>query len=123
MKRLTKEKVNINRVELQIIDGYPTGNVYVGLTSEEYHQLEEDLDKLERYEDTEEKVNVNLNILFEALKNGVWYIDEDEILFSKNVSIYYDDLLETYRLIIENSIYLRIIDYQDTWALERKELL
>jgi len=68
------------------------------------------------------EIITNNENLFEALKNGIWYIEEDEILFSKDVKVYYDDSLKDYRLIIENHTYLRVIDYTNTWALTKEEL-
>ncbi len=37
----------IQRQQIEVISGYPTGNVYIGLTSEELAELEKELKALE----------------------------------------------------------------------------
>lgn len=37
----------IQRQQIEVISGYPTGNVYIGLTSEELEELEKELKALE----------------------------------------------------------------------------
>ena len=78
--------------------------------------------KLGVYEDIEEDIGLELGPIFKALKNGIWYINDDEIHFSKNIKIYYDNQLKEYRLIIDDCTYLRVVDYKDSWALTRKDL-
>ena len=126
-----KDKVNIKRVENEIIDGYPTGNVYVGLTLEEYHQLEEDLDKLEQYKNIEEKLGINLIILFKALKEGYFFKkDTGEIVSVQDSffnyyrhNLYY--CIEGWYIYSKNGYSrfdVRLKDYGKTWALTKEEL-
>ena len=56
----------IQRQQPEIIDGYPTGNVYVGLTAEELAELEKELKALEIVK--EKKVNVYM--LLACLESG-----------------------------------------------------
>lgn len=62
----------IQRQRIEAIDGYPTGNVYVGLTFEELAELEKELKAFEIIK----KKNVNIKDLEEAdgLANyNMWY--------------------------------------------------
>ena len=43
-----KYEVNIGRVFNENIEGFPTGNVYVGMTREEYDLLKLNLEKLDK---------------------------------------------------------------------------
>ena len=37
----------IQRAQYELIDGYPTGNIYIGVTKDEYNELENELKVLE----------------------------------------------------------------------------
>ena len=66
----------IQRQQPEFIDGYPTGNVYVGLTAEESAELEKELKALEIIK--EKKVNVYmLLVCFEGggLEKYNYYLD------------------------------------------------
>lgn len=49
---------------------------YKCFTVEEFKSIRKDLDRLEQYKSIEEEIGIDLTILFSALKNGVWYFDE-----------------------------------------------
>ena len=45
----------IQRIQNELIEGYPTGNLYIGVTEEEYEELDKELKALEIVK--EKKVN------------------------------------------------------------------
>ena len=61
----------IQRVDLEFIDGFPTGNLYVGVTEEEYEELEKELKALEIIK--EKKVDVAYIIEHPEVENVFWY--------------------------------------------------
>lgn len=59
---MNESKDLIKRVQGEIIDGMPTGNLYIGVTQDEYKQLEKDLEEYEYLEQSNEelqKLNTN----------------------------------------------------------------
>ena len=70
----------IQRQQIETIDGYPTGNVYVGLTVDELAELEKELkdhDELSQLKSIKEELGVDLVMLFKALKDGIWLKHKD----------------------------------------------
>lgn len=55
----------IQRTELQFIDGFPTGNLYIGVTEEEYDELEKELKVLEIINEKD----VNIRFLKQMFQN------------------------------------------------------
>ena len=73
----------IQRQEIEMIDGYPTGNVYIGLTFEELAELEKELKALEiikKYPCCSLQRYIGFN---ELVKNG--YELTQEHLFSHDI--------------------------------------
>lgn len=66
----------IKRRQPEIIDGYPTGNVYIGLTQEELIELENELKEHEQHKAIEEKWGIDL-ILFSKIMETqtLWWKD------------------------------------------------
>ena len=67
----------IQRQQIEAIDGYPTGNVYIGLTFEELAELEKELRALEVIR--KKRVNARL----------IYRIDND-IQYNEKARQYYD---------------------------------
>ena len=70
---VTKGLDLIQRQQPELIDGYPTGNVYIGLTVEELAELEKELKALEIIK----KKNVNIIDLKKAgglADYNIWYL-------------------------------------------------
>lgn len=49
---------------------------YKCFTAEEFKSIRKDLDRLEQYKSIEKELGIDLITLFKALKNGVYYFDE-----------------------------------------------
>lgn len=64
----------IQRQQIEIIDGYPTGNVYVGLASEELAELEKELKALEVIK---KRVDIGGDIDIRLLKYSKSFEDYD----------------------------------------------
>ena len=82
------------------------------------------INKLGKLEDIEEEIGVGLLILFEALKNGIYYKDKYGITYYRNVRG-----IETYGLsVIDDSFpYAECdftayyVDYRKTWGLTKED--
>lgn len=76
------------RQMIETIDGYPTGNVYIGLTSEELVELEEELKEYENFKRIMRDYDIkNLRqtcIVFRMNKDGLKALD---ILKEKKVDL------------------------------------
>ena len=109
--------------------------------------------KLEKLEDIEEELGIDLATLFEALKHGIWskggfygmcyldakpsFIPPNELEIGRDLYMQYDrndhtfqnyiedvDALCLYGRDYEEKVYsVRIKDYGKTWALTKEELL
>ena len=85
--------------------------------------------KLADLEDIEEEIGVDLTILFKALKNGVYYFNDQGQLIHEYVWLInnyisvgtHDKISSSFMTIYENQILL-FQDYGKTWALTKEEL-
>ena len=76
--------------------------------------------KLGQLEDIEEELGIDLLTLFKALKNGVYYRDNQrEINFAKKSRLSFGSKT----LIVDRHTYKYLTDYGKTWALTKGELL
>ena len=85
--------------------------------------------KLKSLEDIEEELGIELSVLFSALKNGVYYFDnQGELindfvsLISNSIDIWTQDKLSYSFITFYDRQTLSIEDYGKTWALTREEL-
>ena len=98
------------------------------------HDYEHDLfrdvyRKLQDLENVEEEIGIGLTVLFKALKNGVWYFDEqgqlvhDYVWLVNNyVSVGVPDKLSLAFKTCHSGQILLFEDYGKTWALYKQEL-
>lgn len=81
------------------------------------------IDKLSKLEDLEDELGIPLEVLFKALKDGIYYINNlNEIEFMYNPKLFYAEHLNYYRFregtfLIEDIVNLK--DYGKTWWLEK----
>ena len=68
----------IQRQQPEIIDGFPTGNIYIGVTKEELTELKNELKEHEQYKAIEQELGVDLVTLFKALKCNEFYSKHPE---------------------------------------------
>ena len=121
MTRLTK-KINENRRRYKVItnaDLYPNDYVVDDICI----KTDSAIDKLGQYEDIDEKLGIKYPLLVKALREGVYYDDDGEILFSDDVKFYYDKKIDRYSLVIKGYTYVNVADYKETWALTKKDLV
>ena len=105
------------------------------LDDENIKFVEDKLEYADKMKDIEEKIGIDLITLFEALIEGIYYIDtnsyfQPDLFYDGEMNLddendnfffkiaYYDDVLETKVidiLSVKN-------DYKKTWALDKKEL-
>ena len=85
--------------------------------------------KLKSLEDIEEELGIDLSVLFSALKNGVYYFDNQGqlihdwvSLISNNIDVGPHDKLSYSFITFYDRQTLSIEDYGKTWALTREEL-
>lgn len=117
--RLTERKV-----------AYPSCDKQGNLTKVDYIEIKDKKlaeEKLCKFEDIEEKLGIDLIILFKALKNGIYWKDD-------NGKFYYFDLKGSVldfneKMIVDNPIddvygeTFLLKEYGKTWALTEDELL
>ena len=92
------------------------------MTSKEAHE------KLHQILDIEEELGIDLTILFNALKNGVYYFDEQGQLIYSNVWLtdnhvstgVHDKLSYSFKTPYHETLLFE--DYGKTWALREEEL-
>lgn len=92
------------------------------MTSKEAHE------KLHQILNIEEEIGIDLTILFNALKNGVYYFDEQGQLIYSNVWLtdnhvstgVYDKLSYSFKTSYHETLLFE--DYGKTWALSEEEL-
>lgn len=96
------------------------------LKNDRYEIIENAVDKLGELEDIEEKIGISLEILFKAMENGFYYVDNSsskkEILFSKSVRFSLLKHKDNYTIWAEGNKMAYLEDYGKTWALEKEEL-
>ena len=104
--------------------GNLTQITYIGIKDKKLAQ-----EKLCQLEDIEEELGIDLTILFKALKNGVYYFNDQGQLIHEYVwwiSNYltvgtHDKISSSFMTVYENQILL-FADYGKTWALTKEEL-
>lgn len=124
----------IQRQQIETIDGYPTGNVYIGLTVDELAELEKELkdhDELSQLKSIKEELGVDLAMLFKALKNGIWFKHKDGEIVKVEVNYigerhlayigYSSSAAELGFPDVED--YFPYEEYGKLWAFTREELL
>jgi len=68
----------IQRQQIEIIDGYPTGNIFIGVTQEELIELEIELKEYEQYKVIEKEFGIDLIKIFTAFKKyNLWDTKEE----------------------------------------------
>jgi len=121
----------IQRQQIEIIDGYPTGNIFIGVTREELTELEIELKEHEQYKAIEEELGIDLVKIFTAFKNNLIYaknpygFDTDtKIVEAFKISIERGRICGSFSLPSEmfNHAGWKLADYGKTWALTREEL-
>ena len=120
----------IQRQQIETIDGYPTGNVYIGLTVDELAELEKELkdhDGLSQLEDLAEQIGCPLDFAATPYKlsglKKIWYHNQwcevvRIVVYEEATKPYMEVRCKDYK-------YLKMIlleDYGKTWALTEKEL-
>lgn len=83
------------------------------------HYYFEIINKLGQLEDIEEELGIDLITLFKALKDGLYYRDEDYGIIKNRCTVGIDTqfIFEE-----ETNLILKIKDYGKTWSLAKKEL-
>ena len=114
MNRLTNSTNSIIKAIATPIDGHKKQLIYL---------------KLKSLEDIEEELGIELSVLFSALKNGVYYFDNQGQLINDFVSLISNCIdigtqskLSYSFITFYDRQTLSIEDYGKTWALTREEL-
>lgn len=101
---------------------------YKCFTVEEFKSIRKDLERLEQYKSIEEELGIDLITLFKALKNGVYYFDEQGQLIYSYVWLT-DNYVDTgvhnklsYSFETAYNETLLFKDYGKTWALYKQDL-
>lgn len=97
---------------------------------EDFDLVKKDLEVLEEYKSIEEELEIDLSVLFSALKNGVYYFDSKGqlindfvILISNSIDIWTQDKLSYSFITFYDRQTLSIEDYGKTWSLDKKDLM
>ena len=69
-------KMKINKEENVLVTGYNGGSVTAKYNDPKIITQEEANEKLHKILNIEEEIGIDLTVVFSALKNGVWYFDE-----------------------------------------------
>lgn len=117
MTRLTKYLPNINSM------------IPYRLKDEELSTKLDSIHKLGQLEDIEEEIGIDLTVLFSALKNGVWYFDEQGQLLHDYVWLVNnyvgtgvpDKLSFSFKTFLSGKILL-FAGYGKEWALTEERL-
>lgn len=108
----------IKRQEAELIDGYPTGNVYIGLAQGELNELEKELKEHEQYKAIEKEIGIDLITLLKVQTMGAYFKGKDKKWIPMT------DYNEKCFKLSETEIYrFYFKDYGKTWALTKEELL
>ena len=103
MKRLTRKKVHIDEIGNR--HNYEGNYVYI-------------VEKLGRLEDLEEELGCRLEVVFEALNEGI-YIATEEIDFFLRPRLYFSDDYKNWCFELAFGGYIvHLKDYQKTWWLK-----
>lgn len=115
MSRLTIKNENVDFLTGVKFE-YETDNLYA-------------VDKLGKLEDLEEELGIDLITLFKALKDGIYFFENDfetnnkEVNFTKRPRLYYSvDFNCLCFEILLGAWKVKLKDYGKTWALSRNDL-
>lgn len=125
-------KMKINKEENKIIEERMRKTLnteYKCFTVEEFKSIRRDLDRLEQYKTIEKEIGLGLTIIFSALKNGVWYFDEQGQLLHDYVWLVNnyvgtgvpDKLSFSFKTFLSGKILL-FAGYGKEWALTKERL-
>jgi hypothetical protein len=91
--------------------------------------LQELVDKETKYQSLEEELGIDLITLFKALKDGIYFVENDfetnnkEVNFTKRPRLYYSDDFKCLCFEMLLGVWrVKLKDYGKTWALSRYEL-
>ena len=121
--------MKINKEENVLVTGYNGGSVTAKYNDSKIITQEEANEKLHKILNIEEEIGIDLTVLFSALKNGVWYFDEQGQLIHDYVWLVNDYVAEGVpdKLSFSFKTYhsrrvLLFKDYGKTWALYKQQL-
>ena len=105
-----------------------TCNKY-GINGTGYETIKQDLDRLQYLENIEEEIGIDLTVVFSALKNGVWYFDDQGQLLHDYVWLVNnyvgtgvpDKLSFSFKTFLSGKILL-FAGYGKEWALTEERL-
>lgn len=122
-------KMKINKEENILITGYNGGPVTAKYNDPKIITQEEANEKLHKILNIEEEIGLDLTIIFSALKNGVWYFDEQGQLLHDYVWLVNnyvgtgvpDKLSFSFKTFLSGKILL-FAGYGKEWALTEERL-
>lgn len=122
-------KMKINKEENILITGYNGGPVTAKYNDPKIITQEKANEKLYKILNIEEEIGIDLTVLFSALKNGVWYFDEqgqlihDYIWLVNNyVAVGVPDKLSLSFKTVHSGQILLFEGYGKAWALTEEIL-
>lgn len=122
-------KMEINKEKNVLITGYNGGPVTAKYDDPKIITQEEANEKLHKILNIEEEIGLDLTVVFSALKNGVWYFDEQGQLLHDYVWLVNnyvgtgvpDKLSFSFKTFISGKILL-FAGYGKEWALTEERL-
>lgn len=122
-------KMEMNKEENILITGYNGGPVTAKYDDPKIVTQEEASEKLHKILNIEEEIGIDLTIVFSALKNGVWYFDEQGQLLHDYVWLVNnyvgtgvpDKLSFSFKTFLSGKILL-FAGYGKEWALTEERL-
>lgn len=122
-------KMKINKEKNILITGYNGGPVTAKYNDPKIITQEEANEKLHKILNIEEEIGIDLTVLFSALKNGVWYFDEQGQLVHDYVWLVNnyidagvpDKLSFSFKTFLSGKILL-FAGYGKEWALTEEKL-
>ena len=122
-------KMKINKEENILITGYNGGPVTAKYNDPKIITQEEANEKLHKILNIEEEIGLDLTVVFSALKNGVWYFDEQGQLLHDYVWLVNnyvgtgvpDKLSFSFKTFLSGKILL-FAGYGKEWALTEEKL-
>lgn len=122
-------KMEINKEKNVLITGYNGGPVTAKYDDPKIITQEEANEKLHKILNIEEEIGIDLTVVFSALKNGVWYFDEQGQLLHDYVWLVNnyvgtgvpDKLSFSFKTFLSGKILL-FAGYGKEWALTEERL-
>lgn len=122
-------KMKINKEENVLVTGYNGGSVTTKYNDPKIITQEEANKKLHKILNIEEEIGIDLTVVFSALKNGVWYFDEQGQLLHDYVWLVNnyvgtgvpDKLSFSFKTFLSGKILL-FAGYGKEWALTEERL-